>query len=484
MSLKQQALTGIKWTSISSVLIAVIQIAQLSILAHYLEASDFGLMAIVTVIIGFSALFMDLGISASIIHKQDITHIQLSSLYWLNIASGLLIFIIVYSLAPLLASFYDENELVPIVRLLAITFIISGVGNQYAILLQKALKFNVIAKIGIVSSIVGFLVATSLAVNGFGVYSLVYASLATVIVATVINVFIGLKEHRPSFHYHHKEITLMISFGLFQMGERSINYFNSQFDVILIGKLLGTETLGIYSVAKNLSMRPAQIINPIITKVTFPIMAKVQDDTLRLRDIYLKTINYLSSVNFPIYILIAILAEPIILTLFGEKWSESIIILQILSIYSALRATGNPIGSLLLAKGRVDLGFYWNLGLFFLIPLTIYIGSHWGLSSVAYSLLGLIIFLAIPTWYFMVNPLCGTGFKEYFWQILKPLIFAIIGGLFAYGVSLLFGIENMYLNAGLIAVVMGIVVLVLNVWFNREFVDTVFELVEKRKKFD
>lgn len=482
MSLKNKALNGVKWTSLSSIITAIIGIAQLSILAHYLEASDFGLMAIVSVIIGFSALFMDLGISASIIHRQDITHIQLSSLYWLNIASGVLLFILIYSLAPIIAAFYNEHELVPIIHLLAITFVISAIGNQYAILIQKNLRFNTMAKITMVSSFLGFVVAVSLAVNNYGVYSLVYASLVTILIETIINVIIGVKEHRPTFVYKHSEITSMISFGMFQMGERSINYFNSQFDVILIGKLLGTEALGIYSVAKNLSMRPAQIINPIITKVTFPIMAKVQDDTLQLKNIYLKTINYLSSVNFPIYVLIALLAEPIILILFGEKWNDSIIILQILSLYGAFRSTGNPVGSLQMAKGRADLGFYWNLGLFFFIPLTIYTGRYWGLVGIAYSLLGLMVFLAVPNWYFMVKPLCGASFKEYFWQILQPLIFAIIGGLFAYGVSLLFGIENIYLNAGIIAVLMGILVLVLNVWFNRAFVDTVLELLGKRKK--
>ena len=482
MSLKQKALTGVKWTSLSSIIIAVIQIVQLAILAHYLEASDFGLMAIVSVIIGFSALFMDMGISASIIHRQDITHDQLSSLYWLNIASGVVLFVLVYSLSPYLASFYNESELIPLIQLLAITFIISGIGNQYAILLQKSLRFNVMAKINIVSVLVAFIVAVVLAMRGFGVYALVYSTLIKIVLNTIINVWVGIKEHRPSLVYHHREVAPMISFGMFQMGERSINYFNSQFDVILIGKLLGVEALGIYSIAKNLSMRPAQIINPIITRVTFPVMAKVQNDIPRLKSIYLKTINYLASINFPIYVLIAILAEPIVLLLFGETWRESIVILQLLSINGALRSTGNPIGSLQLARGRADLGFYWNFAIFFFIPLAIYIGSYWNIEGVALSLVVMGIILSVPSWYYMVKPLCGAGFKEYFWQILKPLIISAVAGSFAYGISFLFGIENIYLNASLITVLMGIVVLVLNILFNHDFMDTILEMIGRRKK--
>lgn len=482
MSLKEKGLSGVKWTGISSIVIAILQLIQLAILAHYLQPSDFGLMAIVTVIIGFSGLFLDLGISAAIIHKQDITHVQLSSLYWLNVISALLLFLIIYTFAPIIANFYSETELIPIIRILAMNFIISSFGSQYGLLFQKALKFNIIAKIGIVSAIVGLVVAVSLAMNGFGVYALVYGSLTNAIVGSTINIFIGRKEHRPSFLFKYREITTMISFGIFQMGERTLNYFNTQFDVILIGKLLGVEALGIYTVAKNLSMRPAQIINPIITKVTFPIMARVHNDTVKLKDIYLKTLNYLASVNFPIYILLAILAEPIILILFGEKWTESIIIFQILALFGAIRSTGNPLGTLILARGRADLGFYINLIKFSFMPLVIYFGSFWGLNGVAYSLLGLVTFYIVPNWYYVAQPLCGAGFKEYFGQIVLPIIFATIGGLFAYGVSRILGIGDMYLNAVFIAIVMGTLVLILNIYFNREFVDTVLELTGRRKR--
>ena len=481
MSLKKQALSGIKWTSASSFIIAGIQVVQLSILARYLEASDFGLMAIVAMIIGFSNLFLDLGISASIIHRQDITHVQLSSLYWLNVASGAVLFMVVYAAAPLVSAFYHETELTPIIRILAVNFIVSSFGSQYGLLLQKALKFNVIAKIGIISVLAGFVTAVSLAIGGYGVYSLVYASLVAAVVGASINIYLGIRTHRPSLLFKYREITPMISFGMFQMGERAINYFNSQFDVLLIGKLLGVEALGIYTVAKNLAMRPAQIINPIVTKVTFPVMAKVQNDTVRLKNIYLKTINYLSSLNFPVYILMALLAEPIIVTLFGEKWHESIIILQILSVYAALRSTGNPIGSLQLAKGRADLGFYWNLGLFFFIPLTIYIGSHWGLDGVAYSLLGLMVFLMTPNWYFMVKPLCGAGFKEYFWQILQPMLFAVAAGSTAYITASLFEFTDMYMEACIMVLVTVMIEFLLNVYFNHSYIDILLEILKGKK---
>jgi O-antigen/teichoic acid export membrane protein len=479
MSLKQKTLNGVKWTSFSSFVIAILQLAQISILARYLAPSDFGLMAIVSVVIGFSALFMDMGISSVIIHKQDISHKQLSSLYWLNIFAGIVLFFIVYFSASLVAQFYNEIEIIPLIQLLAITFFISAIGNQYRILNQKSLLFNRLAKVEIISALVSFVVAVVCAINGYGVYSLVYATLTNISISNLIFMLLGLREHKPSFIYKYSEIENLISFGLFQMGERSINYFNSQFDVILIGKILGSESLGVYSIAKTLVMKPAQIINPIITKVTFPIMSTIQNDKKQLKNIYLKTINYLCSVNFPIYVAIAILAEPLVLVLFGDNWTESIVILQILSFYFMFRSIGNPIGSLQLAKGRADLGFYWNLWQLLCIPLAIYLGSFDGLVGVAISLLSLQVLLSLPNWYYMVEPLCGAGFNEYFKEVLVPLSNTFISstlGLFFYCVS---PMDNIYLRSLLFLLLASAIYLYLTHKFNKSLWLLFFRMLKK-----
>ena len=166
MNLKQKALNGVKWTSISSVIIAMLQLVQVAILTRYLDPSDFGLMAIVSVVIGFSALFMDMGISSAIIHKQDITKAQLSSLYWLNIFAGTILFFIVYFSASMVSEYYDESQIIPLIQLLALTFFISAIGNQYRILNQKNLLFNRLAKVEVISAFISFIVAVVCAANG------------------------------------------------------------------------------------------------------------------------------------------------------------------------------------------------------------------------------------------------------------------------------------------------------------------------------
>ena len=481
MSFRQKVIGGVRWTGFSSLGATVIKLIQLAVLAHFLSPTDFGLMAIVSVIIGWSALFLDFGISAAIIYKQNITNTQLSSLYWLNVLVSVILFFFVFSIAPYLAFFYNNTTLLPLIRILAITFIFSGLGNQFAILLQKNLKFKLLAIHNLVSVLVGFIVAVVLAVNNFGVYAIVFSTIATAVVNALLNILWGIGIYRPKFVFSWGELDGIISFGLFQMGERSINYLTSQFDVLLIGKLLGPEILGIYSIAKNISMKPFQIINPIVNKVTFPIMSMLQDDEHRLRKIFLSTINYLCSVNFPIYILVILLADGIILTFFGEKWVDAIVILQILSTYRMFPSFGNPIGTLQLAKGRADLGFYWNLALFAFVPLAIYAGSQWGIIGVASSLLILQVLLFYPAWAFLVGPLAKTSFKSYWKTVFKPFIIAFLGGFIGYLVGFVVGLDEFIVKAMLYGAVMVMTGYYLNHKYNRDFIDVMFDFVSRRK---
>jgi len=424
--LKKQAIHGVKWTSLSTGVRTVLQLIQLIVLARFLSAEDFGLVAIVMVVIGFSQLFMDMGISNAIIHKQKITDTQLSSLYWLNIFSGIILTLIVFMIATAVASFYSEEAITPLLQLLSFSFLINSIGNQYRILLKKELKFNVLAKVEVFAGVGAFVCAVTLAVQSFGAYSLVYATLLNVTISNIILLIIGVKSHRPKFVYHHTEIKSFLTFGLYQMGQNSIVYFNNQFDVILIGKLLGTEALGIYSLTKQLVMRPAQVINPIITNVTFPIMAKIQDDLTRLKSVYLKIINLLSSINFSVYILMTVLASSLVPLILGQKWIDTIELFQVLSVYALIRSTTNPAGSLLLSRGRADIGFWWSIGEFSLMPIIIYIGSSWGVIGVAMGLLIFQTLSLLPNWYFIVKKMCHASFAEYFYVQLQPLVATLL----------------------------------------------------------
>jgi O-antigen/teichoic acid export membrane protein len=186
-------------------------------------------------------------------------------------------------------------------------------------------------------------------------------------------------------------------------------------DQILVGALLGTQALGIYTIAHNFVISPTIRVNQVITTVMFPVFARLQDELEILRNGYLKLVKIVTILNTPILLGMALVAPFVIPLLFDPKWHESIYIIQILSVYALIRSTGSPAGSLQLAKGRADLGFKWNLGLLIISGPVIYAGIQWGgLTGMGWSLILLHAFLMIPYWIFMIRPLIGPPARSYF----------------------------------------------------------------------
>ena len=428
-NLKYLAVKATKWTTIATLLKTFFQIIQLVILARYLSVESFGLVALVMVVIGFAQIFIDMGISNAIIHKQEVNEIQLSSLYWLNIIFGLILTIVVSSLSPYISSFYSENRLTELIIILSWTFFINSIGNQHRVLLKKNLEFGVVSKIEIFGVFTSFIVSVVLAILGFEAYSLVYATLISSIFLNISFFLFGIKIHKPRFLFNYSEIRYFLNFGLYQMGQNFIVYFNNQFDVIIIGKLLGTESVGAYNLIKQLVMRPSQVISPIVTNVSFPVMAKVQNDNVSIRRIYLKIISYLTTVNFPIYILMIVFAEPLINVLIGKQWVEYATLFQILSCYAIVRLISSPSGSLILVKGRPEIGLWWSIVSFLFTPLAIIIGINWNEVGASFALLLYQFIFLIPNWYFIIYKMCGLSGSKYFTSMLPALISPMISSI-------------------------------------------------------
>jgi len=394
--------------------VTALQFITLAVLARLLSPSDFGLMGMIMVVIGFAQLFADMGISNAIIYRQDTTKNQLSSLYWLNILAGIIVFFIVCASIPLIVGFYHEPRLHNLIYLTAVIFLITPFGQQFQILLEKELKFNRLAKIKIVASIVNSITVISMAFLGFGVYSLIWGQLAGTSARVLMLLSIGWRNWRPGIHFSRRDLRGYLSFGLYQMGERSINYLNSNLDYLLIGSMLGAKSLGYYTLAYNLIIRPSSIINPVITKVAFPVFSRVQNETAKIKREYLKVLQLLSTVNFPMMAGLAVVAPIAVTMIFGEQWLPSIILIQILTTVGLLRSTGNPVGSLAMAKGRADLGFKWNLALTITQIPGLYLGAKLGGTiGVAIAFAILMCIYSIFNYLILIRTLLGSCLREY-----------------------------------------------------------------------
>ena len=464
MNLKQKAVNGVKWTTFSTVFNSITQLLLIAILARLLSKNDFGLMATITVIIGFSQIFADLGISKAIIQRQNTLPQELTSIYWFNIFIGLITSLGIIITAPIISAFYNQPQLKELLFTISLLFIIQPFGQLYLTLLQKELLFKSIAIRDIFARTASIILAVLLAFKGYGVYSLLYGQLCFTLVSSIFLFTIGRKIHKVSFHFRFREIKTFMRFGLFQSADQIINFFNTQLDVLVIGKLIGMEQLGIYTIAKDFISKPLAIINPILTKVAFPVLSKLNADKLKVKSVYLKMINYLSTLSIPLYIFLFITAPFIVEFLFGSKWTDSIIIIQILAFYYILRAIGNPSGALLLAIGKVELSLYWNSLVFILTPIVLFLGSQWGIVGVALSLFLFELLLIIPNWAFLFKKAVNMTLWEYSSSFLRPLLFSILAGVPSYLAYLI--IEDIYFRMVSVTFLMTLSYLLITIKFN------------------
>lgn len=426
-SLKADAFLGVKWTTLSSLTAIIAKFLQIAILARYLTPEDFGLVGIVMVVVGFAQVFTDAGMSAAIVQRQNITNNQLSSLYWLNIFSGIAVFCAVWAVAPVAASFFKEETLKDLFRLSAATFLIIPFGQQFQFLLQKELKFDTISKIDVASTLFGAALSIALAIFGFGASSIILGALFSALIKSLSLLSKGILMYMPRLYFKYSDIKDFLSFGLYQMGEKSLNYFASRVDQLIIGKYLGSEQLGYYNIAFNLVIQPVSRINPIINRVAFPLYAQVQNDNERLKRGFLQTTRYLTLINFPLLAGLAAVANPFVSTVYGPQWAPCAPIIQILAFIGILRSRGNPIGSLVIAKGRADLSFKWVLFVAIASAAMLLIVVKHGIIATAFSLaiFGAITF--VLGYFVLTRPLIGKCSKGIFVDtFLIPLTYSIL----------------------------------------------------------
>jgi len=448
---------------------------QLAILARLLDPADFGMMAIVVAVIAFAQIFSDMGVSNAIVHHQQVSQEELSSLYWLNVSAGAGMMLLLILASPLIAWFYDAPLLQPLLMIVSISFLVVAIGQQLRVVAEKELRFADLARIELISAVFGFVVAVVWAFIWPSVFALVAGMIASSLMMMILSWRNLAGGWRPMRRLRLAEIRRFLGFGGYTMANNLVNTFNMQADIFIGGRFLSAQALGVYSLPRDLSLRVASVINPIVTRVGLPVMAKAQHDRMFLKNVYLKTLRMTASVNFPIYLAMAVFAPEVVALLFGPRWVEVVPLLRILALWGLLRSTGNPVGSLIFAVGRADLAFKWNLALLLMVPPLLWMGAQYGNQGIALALLAMAVVFAVPGWYVLVRPLCGAGFIEYFQQLLIPLMVALLSSTIAYVAVWPFSDLGVRLGLGLS--IGGVSYLILSRLLNRTWFEAMRELL-------
>lgn len=418
---------GLGWTTANTMVSNVVRLLQLAILTRILDKADFGIVAIAHLFVGFTAMFLDMGISIGIIHKKNITNKEYSSLFWLNIIFGIVLSSSLYLLAPFITSGYHSQTLTNVVQLICFTIFLNSLGMQQRTFCQKKTYFERLAIIGIIGSMIALSVAVSTAVIGMGVYSLAYSSLAGAFFINLAHLTIGLiKDNRLFFHFSISEIVPYLKIGIYKVGASLLDFFTRELDIIIISATLGLEFLGVYNIAKRIPAALYSFIQPIVHTVFAPLLAEKQENIYNLKVNYIKLSKTLSWISFPVYMLLAAVSPTIITIVFGVNYIDGIPVMMAFCLKYAFNGVNGVCGALQTATGRTDIGLKWTIYLIASTALAYYFTSLFGIIVFLCGICLLTIVNAYMVWLIQFKPMVEVSLSEYLTIYSKSFVICTI----------------------------------------------------------
>ncbi len=431
MSLKDKTIHGILWVSLSNILLKFINFIITIILARLLEPSDFGLVAIALIVVNFFEIFRDLGIGPALIHRKEDKDAAADSAFFIFPAVAVIFYAVSYFIAPAAAVFFREDELETLIRVLSLTFVIWSFGSLPRTLLTKDLEFKKLVIPQLLPKISYGAVAVVMALQGFGVWSLVAGRLVLEVMS-VITIWLAL-DWRPSLRFDRRIALELFSYGKYVIIAGIIVFMISVIDITFIGRLLGSTELGYYSIAFGIAGLFTLQLSGLVSQVMFPVFSRIQDDMDKLGWAYLKTLKYLSLIAFPAALGIISVSWYFIKVVYGDKWLPAVAVLQVLCIYGLSKACLKTTENLYLAAGQPKIMTKINLLQLILMAVLIYP------LTLRYGILGTGIAAAVPSALVLVITFHEAGkiIDKSFLAIVRTIVPAAAGSLIMLSLVLL-----------------------------------------------
>ncbi len=427
-NLKKDFLKGIFWTSIEKAGTVLLQVIIGIILTRLLFPKDFGLIAMVFIIIAVSNILIDGGFNLALVRENKIKQNTFSSVFVFNLFSAFIIYGIIYLLAPLIAQFFQEETLTPIVRILSLSIPIKSFSLIQIVILERNLDFKKISFNYILSGLASGIIAIILAYSGYGVWALVFQTLSSVFISTVL--FWITSSWKLSLKFDLHEIKRIFPFSINVLTASIINSIYENLSSILIGKCFNPQSVGYYTQGKKLQNLPITGITSIISRVLYPSFSKI-DDNERLKRVFRKTLTTTVFIIFPLSCLLIVCAKPLIILLFTEKWIKSVIYVQILAFGGMLYPLHLFNLQIYLIKGSSNIFLKIEI-----IKKTI--GITIMFISIKYGIIYLVIFEALSSYIlYFVNAyyngkLIKYKIREQMLDVIPIFAVSIISGCIAY----------------------------------------------------
>jgi O-antigen/teichoic acid export membrane protein len=443
--LKQKAASGMVWTSIQKFAGMGVSFLSGIILARLLTPDDYGCIGMLSIFMVVASSFVDSGFGSALIQKKRPTQEDYSTVFYFNMAMAALMYIILFVSAPAIARFYKMPILSSVLRVQGITLIIGALSSIQGNQLRKLFRFKKIAIVHLVASVISLSVTIYMAYCGFGVWALVASNLLLSLIPMIV--YWATNKWHPLLVFSKQSFKELFGFGFFMFLTHIINNLCNNIQGLLIGRLYSPATMGYYSKAKSTEELASTSISHVMGQVTYPLYAEYQHDIPLLINAIKRITSSISFITFPLMFLLILLAKPIFVLLYSDRWLGSVPYFQILCLAGIAICLQGVNYQAIAAVGKSKVMFSWTL-IKRAIGLALIVG---GLA--AFGIKGLLVGMVMQSWLiYLINAYQvhkHIGYKLYtqVFDLLPILIMAIVSFAIAYCMVFILPDMNMYVLA-------------------------------------
>lgn len=399
------------------------------VLARLVTPGEFGVVAIAVVFTSFFSIFSDMGLSSGVIQKKELSDVDIENIYSFNCYISILLMVVFFLFSFVLAWFYEDSIYVPLGGVLGVSLFFSSMVAIPQALFMRKRRFALIGVTRVVSSAIGGCVAIVLAFYNFGCFAIGFQSLITagvqfVWICALAKIECGLRFHLfPRF----ESIQKILDYSAYIFGFNVINYFARNLDNLLIGKALGAQTLGYYDKAYKLTTFPVQNLTTVISSALHPILSEFQNNYEAIYKRYIPIVKFLSLVGVFFSVLFFFSGDELIVIMFGDGWSESVIPFELLSLSLWFQMTASSCGGIYLSLGKTNVALR-SCCVFVPVQVAcIIFGVMTG--SLAYcSLLVSLSFVVkfFVEYWFLIKRSFGAGYFDFLKLFLPDVLIALV----------------------------------------------------------
>lgn len=438
-NLKQKAASGMVWTALQKYSTMFIQFISGIILARLLTPYDYGCIGMLSIFMALAEIFIDGGFGSALIQKKQPTQEDYSTIFWWNLGMALLMYAILFVSAPAIARFYNIPLLRDVLRVQGLVLFIYAFNIVQRNQLKKRLNFKLLSIVTITTSVTSLVVTIFMAYKGFGVWALVTQNLISAAIPAIV--FWFFVKWRPICIFSVLSFKELFGFGVYMFLTHLVNKFGAQLSQLLIGKIYSPATLGYFTKAANTESLASHSISSIMTQITYPLYAQIQDDKNALGGVIKRLTSTIAYITFPIMFVLMLTAKPVFILLYSERWVASIPYFQVLCLVGLAECLQSVNTQSIAAIGKSKTMFVWTL-LKRSLGILLVVGGLflWGMK-------GLLIGYVLYNWFcYFVNIGLVSKYIGYHWkrQLLDLLPMGLASVLIA--VVCYFGIGYFNLN--------------------------------------